>query len=195
MASSLRWTSADLASFPDDGKRYEIIDGELHLSNQPHLYHQEACGALYGAFLTWSNESGLGRPFFAPGLIFADDDDVAPDVVWVSNERLRLIVAADGKLQGAPELVVEVLSPGSANQRWDREAKLKLYSRRGVGEYWIVDWRLREILIHRREDAQLKLTATLREPDELTSPLLPCFSYSVATLFRHIPHESPGGEE
>lgn len=191
MTSSLRWTSADLESMPDDGKRYEIIDGELYVSTQPHLYHQEACGAIYAAFLAWSKDSGVGRPIVAPGLIFADDDDVVPDVVWVSNERLRLILAADGKLHGAPELVVEVLSPGSTNQRRDREAKLKLYSRRGVREYWIVDWRLREILIHQRKNAQLELAATVSEEDELTSPLLPGFSYPVAKLFQYIPHVNP----
>jgi Uma2 family endonuclease len=190
MASSVRWTSADLESLPEDGKRYEIIDGELYVSKQPHFYHQQACGTIYAALHAWSKQTGLGRPSLAPGLIFADDDDVAPDVLWVSNERLAATLGRDGKLHAAPELVVEVLSPGSANERRDREAKLKLYSRRGVAEYWIVDWRLREIVVYRREDAQLKLAATLYEADVLTSPLLPEFKCPVAELFEDIPHPS-----
>ena len=99
----------------------------------------------------------------APGLIFADDDDVAPDVVWLSSRRMSTTVEPDGKLHAAPELIVEVLSPGSANEKRDREAKLKLYSRRGVDEYWIIDWRRRNMQVFRREDARLVLTATLAE--------------------------------
>jgi Uma2 family endonuclease len=195
MESSVRWRSADLESLPEDGKRYEIIDGELCVSKQPHLYHQEACGTIYGCLLVWSSETNRGWPFFAPGLIFADDDDVAPDVVWATNDRLALTLASDGKLHGAPELVIEVLSAGSANERRDCEAKLKLYSRRGVSEYWIADWRLRKILIHRREDDQLKLCATLSEVDTLTSAVLAGFSCSVARIFQRIPTKIPEAQE
>jgi Uma2 family endonuclease len=109
MASSVRWTSADLASLPNDGKRYEVIDGELYISGQPHLYHQFACGTIYAALLFWSKNGGIGIPSFAPGVIFADDDDVGPDVIWVSKERLAQALGSDGKLHLAPELAVEVL--------------------------------------------------------------------------------------
>ena len=195
MTTSLRMTSADLAAFPDDGKRYEIIDGELYVSKQPHLYHQDSCLVLSARLLSWSEQTGLGRPFIAPGIIFADDDDVAPDAVWVSNERLAAALWSDGKLHAAPELVVEVLSPGSRNQQRDRELKLKLYSRRGVQEYWIIDWRLKQVLVYRREDAQLKLVATLYESDMLTSPMLPGFGCGVTDLFHRIPRVEISDEE
>jgi Uma2 family endonuclease len=195
MASSLRWTSADLESMPEDGKRYEIIDGELYVSKQPHFYHQQACGTIYSALYNWSKQTGLGRPSLAPGVIFADDDDVAPDVVWVSKERLAITLWPDGKLHAAPELVVEVLSPGVPNERRDKEAKLKLYSRRGVSEYWVVDWRLREITVYRRQDAELRLIATMHEADVIISPLLPGFSCRVAELFADIPHHDPDSQE
>jgi Uma2 family endonuclease len=87
-------------------------------------------------------------------------------------------------------LIVEVLSPGSANEKRDREAKLKLYSRRGVHEYWIADWRRRQIEVFRREDTQLKLNATLAESDTLTTPLLSGFTCPVASLFAGIPADS-----
>jgi Uma2 family endonuclease len=80
-------------------------------------------------------------------------------------------------------LVVEVLSPGGTNERRDREAKLKLYSRRGVLEYWIVDWRTQQIEVYRREQLALRLVATLYATDTLTSPFLPGFVCQVATLF------------
>ena len=79
MTTTPRFTSADLDAFPDDGKRYEIIDGELYVSKQPHLYHQFVCSHLLVQLAEWSNESGNGRAVAAPGLIFAEDDDVAPD--------------------------------------------------------------------------------------------------------------------
>lgn len=187
MSSTTRWTSANLKSLPDDGNRYEIIDGELHMSRQPHYYHQLVCSKLVGKLESWDEKSALGEVVFAPGIIFADDDDVAPDVVWTSNKRLSSVLAEDGKLHDAPELVIEVLSPGSANERRDREAKLQLYSRRGVSEYWIIDWRLRSIDVYRRDQAQLHYVATLFETDKLESPLLPGFSCLVVLLFGRIP--------
>ncbi|HWC76441.1 MAG TPA: Uma2 family endonuclease, partial [Blastocatellia bacterium] len=151
MASTLRWTSADLEALPDDGKRYEIIDGELFVSKQPHINHQDVCFQIASLLNDWSKQTGLGRAFVNPGLIFAEDDDVVPDVVWIGNERLSSAVREDGKLHSAPELVVEVLSPGPVNQRRDREAKLKLYSRRDVREYWIVDWTTQSVEVYRRK--------------------------------------------
>lgn len=183
MSTTSRWTSADLDALPDDGKRYEIIDGELHMSKQPHWHHQYVCMKISSKLDAWNDEAGLGEVNFAPGVIFADDDDVAPDVVWISNARLVTALEEDGKLHVAPELAVEVLSSGSANERRDRKLKLELYSRHGVSEYWIVNWRTRQIELYRREQAQLKHVATLFEADKLESPLLPGFSCSVASLF------------
>jgi Uma2 family endonuclease len=183
MAAELRWTSADLEVMPDDGKRYEIIDGELYMSKQPHWHHQYTCVRLAAELDTWNKMAGAGRVNLAPGLIFAEDDDVAPDLIWISNARLAVSLREDGKLHDAPELVIEVLSPGLTNEKRDRGAKLKLYSRRGVDEYWIVDWLVRNVEVYRRQNAALHLVATLREPDTLTTPLLPGFSCTVGSLF------------
>jgi Uma2 family endonuclease len=93
----------------------------------------------------------------------------------------------DGKLHAAPELVIEVLSPGVANQQRDRQAKLKLYSRRGVQEYWLVDWQQQQVEVYRRTQAELALAATLYRGDTLQSPLLPCFFCQVTMLFIQAP--------
>jgi Uma2 family endonuclease len=183
MALAEKFTSTDLALMPDDGKRYELIEGELYVSRQPSLEHQYTCGRLFKFLDDWDMETGLGATIPAPGLIFAEDDDVAPDVVWISRERLTNARDAAGHLHTAPELAVEVLSPGKANEQRDRQAKLKLYSRRGVQEYWIVDWMQKLVEVHRREQGALRLAATLYEQDALTSPLLPDFSCQVAKLF------------
>jgi Uma2 family endonuclease len=182
LSAALRWTSADLEVMPEDEKRYEIIDGELYVSKQPHWHHQATCGKIFALLDAWSLTTGLGEASLAPGVIFADDDDVAPDVVWVSAGRLTALDEG-GKLHEVPELAVEVLSPGTLNERRDREAKLKLYSRRGVAKYWIVNWRDRTVDVYRREDGALSLGARLSGEDMLSSPILPGFSAPLSRIF------------
>ncbi|MCC5658785.1 Uma2 family endonuclease [Nostoc sp. XA010] len=179
----IRWTITDLELLPDNGNRYEIIDGELFVTRAPHWGHQKATGNIYAELRTWSLSTGLGEAVPTPGIIFTDADNVIPDVVWVSKERLALLLDNEGHLTGAPELVVEVLSPGVQNERRDREVKLKLYASRGVQEYWILNWQLQQVEVYRREKAVLKLVATLFATDDLFSPLLPNFVCIVAQLF------------
>lgn len=178
-----KFTSSDLPFMPDDGKRYEIIEGELYVSRQPGYEHQYTCTRFCHFLVEWSDHNEVGVVLQAPGVIFAEDDDVAPDVIWITRERLVHSVDDAGHLHTAPELVIEVLSPGKANEYRDRQAKLKLYSRRGVQEYWIVSWSQRVVEVHRRENAALKLVATLHEADTLESPLLPGFSCAIGKLF------------
>lgn len=193
MTTSLRWTSTDLELLPDDGKRYEIIDGELYVSRMPTWAHQAVCTTIGYLLHGWSEETGLGSMGMTPGLVFAEDDDVAPDLVWASKRRLAEALGPDGHLHAPPELVVEVLSPGSSNERRDREVKLKLYSRRGVDEYWIADWRTRTVMVYRRAGAALELVATLGADELLVSPLLPGFSCLVAKLFTGVPEQASSG--
>lgn len=189
MSRSLRWTSADLEAFPDDGKRYEIVDGELYVSRAPHAYHQWIIAELAWALRDWDHHFRIGQVLIAPGVIFSPDNDVIPDLIWIRRDRLAAALDSKGHLRAAPDLVVEVLSAGAENEQRDREAKLNLYSRRGVLEYWIVDWRPRQIAIYRRQDLALELAATAREADILTSPLLPGFQLPLHELFADIPAE------
>ncbi len=176
-------TSADLEVLPEDGKLYELIEGELYVSRQPSWDHQYTCVRL-SRFLDESNEqTGLGVVNAAPGLSFAEDDDVAPDLVWISQSTLSTALGEDRKLHSAPELVIEVLSPGLSNQQRDRQAKLKLYGRRGVQEYWIVNGQQHEVEIYRHDGTSLKFWGTLNSEDLLESPLLPGFSCQVSRLF------------
>ena len=185
MSTPIRFTTRDLECFPQplDDTRYEVIDGELYVSTQPHGEHQYACTRIAHALESWNDESGLGRTFVAPGLIFSPDNNVAPDVIWVTRERLPDLFDEGGHFQAAPELVVEVLSPGAENERRDRELKLSLYSRQGVREYWIVDWRARTVQVYRRHQTQLVLAATLLGEDVLTSPLLPGFACPISRFW------------
>ena len=185
VVDSLRWTTQDLTAMPDDGgwKRYEIIDGELYVTRAPHIRHQSVGGKIYFFLEAWSQQTQLGSPVQTPGVIFTANDAVIPDVVWVGNARLNNIDDA-GHLTVAPELMVEVLSPGDQNEQRDKKVKLKLYSRHGVQEYWIANWQLKTLEVYRRDNAQLQLVQTLMVGDTLTSPLLPKFSVAIAQLFQ-----------
>ncbi len=183
---TLHWSSKDLEMLPDNGKQYEVVNGELYMSRQPHYHHQLVCSRLITALNIWSSATDAGEATGAPGLIFAEDDDVVPDAIWISRERQARALQPDGKLHAAPELVIEVLSPGTVNEYRDREIKLKLYSRRGVLEYWVVSWQARSVEVYRREETLLELAATLYEGETLQSPHLPGFAYSLRNLFAYM---------
>lgn len=183
MATSLRWTSADLHALPDDGKRYEIVSGELYTSDPHTLMHQRVCGNVFVALDRWVDTIGSGYANVAPGLVFDPENDVVPDVVWISDERFSTALNCNGHLRVAPDLIGEVVLPNGVDVTFNREAKLKLYSQRGVQEYWIVDWRRRQIEVYRREQAALRLVATLFDQDTLQSPLLPGFTCVIERLF------------
>jgi Uma2 family endonuclease len=183
MHQSTRWQSADLELLPDNGNRYEIIDGELLVTRAPHWKHQKVITELIQSLGSWSSQTNLGEVVTTPGLVFTDDDNVIPDLVWISTDRLARVLDESGHLLAAPELVVEVLSAGTDNERRDREVKRKLYAIRGVQEYWIIDWRRQQIEIFRRDSNGLPLVATLFGSDVLTSPLLSDFQQSVAEVF------------
>lgn len=182
--SKIRWTTSDLELLAtDEWKRYEIVDGELFVTRAPHSGHQRAIGRIYARLLAWSEDSGLGEPIIAPGIVFTDTDNVIPDAIWGTHARLAALTDEEGHLTGAPELVVEVLSAGSSNERRDREAKLKLYSLQGVQEYWIANWRLQQVEVFRRQGSQLQRVHTLLAEDEIQSPLLPDFTCKVSRFF------------
>jgi Uma2 family endonuclease len=183
MYQSTRWKSADLELLPDNGNRYEIIEGELLLTRAPHWKHQKVITRLIQSLGNWSSQSNLGEVVTTPGLVFTDDNNVIPDLVWISTDRLARVLDESGHLLAAPELIVEVLSAGTDNERRDREVKRKLYAIRGVQEYWVIDWHKQQIEIFRRDSNGLPLVATLLSSDVISSPLLPDFALSVAEVF------------
>ncbi len=185
VAHSRSWTIHDLDTLPDDGgwTRYEIIDGELFVTCAPHLRHQVAASRLNTYLENWSQETGLGLTLQTPGVIFSPTDAVIPDLVWASQTCLSQGVDQAGHFILPPELIVEVLSPGSQHEKRDTEAKLNLYSTYGVQEYWIVSWQHQTLAVYRRSGSQLQFVSTLGSTDTLTSPLLPGFSTPLAKIF------------
>ncbi|WP_339373773.1 Uma2 family endonuclease [Anabaena sp. 4-3] len=183
-ANGVSWTSDDLEVLPKhEGTRYEIINGELFLTCTPHRRHQQVCGKIWRQLDNWSELSNLGETILSPGVLFSPVDNIIPDIVWVSRERLAKIEDEAGHLTGAPELVVEVLSPEKQHELQDKQAKLQLYSVQAVGEYWIVDYINQQVTVYRREQTELVLFGTFSGDDEITSPLLPRFSTVIRSFF------------
>ncbi|GAC1354105.1 MAG: Uma2 family endonuclease [Ktedonobacteraceae bacterium] len=131
------WTYDAYAALPDDGQRYEIIDGVLlFMTPAPTPSHQQVAGRIYRYFATHIEDTGLGRVFFAPlDIELAPKTVVQPDVFVLLKTGSAKITAK--RVQGVPDLVVEVSSPGTVGH--DRSVKQKAYERAGVREYWFVD--------------------------------------------------------
>ena len=182
LQTTTRLTYDDYVKLPDDGKRYEIIDGELYVNPAPVLRHQwivlNIASALHGYFRT----SGGGKAFVAPtDVVFSDDNIVQPDVIAIKTERAGLL--GEKNVQGAPNLAVEVLSDGT--RRIDEGRKRELYARFGVDEYWIVDPELELVKIYRRTATAFERVAEVGTDDggAITTPLLPGFSLDVGDVF------------
>lgn len=175
-------TIADWEALPDDGKRYEVIEGELYMSCAPSLKHPIALGNLYAGIRQYLDQNPLGLLVPGPGVMFSEFNGVIPDLVFIRQERLAAIASAD-RLTGAPDLVIEIVSPGIENSRRDRLIKRQLYGKYGVQEYWIVDPEQASIELHVLQEQILRMTALLSGADELTSTVLPGYRCAVARIF------------
>ena len=132
----VQWTYEDLRLMPDDGQRYEVIDGDLLVTPAPTTTHQTLSKRIQFALMQQIELRGLGQVFNAPvDLIFSRLRTVQPDLLVVRTERTNFIT--ERGIETAPDLVVEILSPST--EQTDRERKAKLYASEGVREYWIVD--------------------------------------------------------
>jgi Uma2 family endonuclease len=133
MPDLVHWTREQVLSLPEDGKRHELIDGELIVTPSPAMRHQAVVSALFGRLVGHVDANGLGRMLTSPADLFANDGQIAQPDLFVVPTRL----VGDWSALPAPSLVVEVLSPSTA--RYDRVLKRRFYQRMGVPEYWIVD--------------------------------------------------------
>lgn len=181
LATTTGLTYDDFVKLPDDGKRYEIIDGELFVNAAPVPRHQDIVGNIYFALRVWFKANG-GKVFVSPlDVVFDEYNIVEPDVIAINPARMAIL--GDKNLQGAPSLVVEVLSDGS--RRNDEIKKRKLYDQGGVDEYWIVDPEIEQVKIYRRTAVAFQRVAEINTDDggAITSPLLPGFTLDVHDVF------------
>jgi Uma2 family endonuclease len=174
-------TVADLDACPDDSNRYELIEGELFVSRAPGIPHQRVLNNLQMALGSYLKENPIGIVVPGAGAVFSDYNAVLPDLVFVRNERWSEVVT-EIRFTGAPDLVIEILSPGKENRDRDLLVKRQLYAKYGVAEYWIVDAENRLVEGYRLQDDRLESFGTLWNGDEITTPLLPGFGLAVSAI-------------
>lgn len=172
-------TYADYLKTADD-ERYELLDGELATSPSPREIHQYVLGRLFlrlGAFIFGRN---LGRVYCSPfDVVLSETDVVRPDLLFVSSGRANIITADN--VQGAPDLVIEILSPFTAER--DGTIKLDLYARHGVREYWIVDPDAKTVMLLWRGRSRFEVVSIYGAEQNLRSPTLRGFSLDLAEVF------------
>ena len=175
-------TVADLEAMPDDGNRYELFEGEIIVSRAPGLPHQRVLGNIFAAIRDYLKQNPIGEVLLTPGVIFDELNSAIPDAAFISNQSRRTF-GFGNHITGAPELMIEIVSPGHENARRDRVAKRQVYGKYGVKEYWIADPENRSLEVYRLKRRTLVLIKTVIADDEVTSSVLPGFSCQAIDLF------------
>jgi len=171
-------TYADYEKIPADGFRHEIIGGDEFMTPSPNLEHQTVVLNLAAILRAFVRARKVGRVFVAPtDVLLSEHDIVEPDVLFVSENRSSILT--EKNIQGAPDLVIEVLSPST--QAEDRGPKLALYERSGVAEYWIVDPSSKTVEI--REFGTTRRTRVYKEGQSFESALLAGLTIRLSEVF------------
>jgi Uma2 family endonuclease len=183
-AAGMKLTYDDFVLFPDDGKRHELIDGEHYVTPSPNTKHQQVSLNLILEIGGWLKGHPIGRIFHAPyDVVLSLFDVVEPDLLYLSNERAAEVMTSQ-HLRGAPEMVVEIGSPGTRAR--DETIKRRLYERAGVTEYWSIDPELDVVRVYRRDGERFARPVELsREAgDILTTALLPGLNLPLERVFQ-----------
>ena len=173
----------DLEALPDDGKIYELFEGELSVAKAPSLKHQEIITQFAIILGSYLRQNPIGEIWVTPGVIFDEYNSAIPDLVYIAKDRIPQI-ASGIHIVGAPDLSIEIMSPGSENVRRDEVIKRQTYAKFGVKEYWIVEPVTEVVEISRLQDGILASVGTFRSEDEINSPFLPDLSFTVKDVFR-----------
>ncbi len=175
-----RWTYDDYVSLPDDGKRYEVVEGVLYMTPAPNIRHQEVILCIAMHLYQNVHQPGLGMVLFAPvDVELAPNTVVQPDVLVVLNSSREILTVS--RIVGAPDLVVEVSSPSTATH--DRRGKMDAYARAGVSEYWIVDPAAESVDLFHLEGAAYESAGVIQGATLLPSRVLPDFPVRVEQFF------------
>ena len=164
----------------DDDERHELLDGERVLVPPPNMDHQEAAAYLGTSLSMFVRAHGLGWVYFAStDVVFSDTDVVQPDLLFISNERRYIRTPAN--IRGAPDLIVEIMSPSSSRRDWGY--KRDLYARHGVREYWIIDPTNHVVSVLALRDGVLEIDQTLTEDNTARSSVLEGFDVNLVEIF------------
>lgn len=179
IAEKKKYTYEDYLKTPDD-KRYELLEGELHMTPSPVIEHQRISGKLDFELRKFIADNDLGEVFYAPCDVHFDDENVVqPDIMFISKNRLGII--GEKNIQGAPDLTIEIISENSADR--DMIQKKRLYAKFGVKEYWIVIPEEKSVDIYVLKNNILQLYSTYNKDDIIESPYLKDLKISLKKVF------------
>lgn len=179
------WTYADWERLPDDGNRYEIIEGALYVTTSPSNFHQWIISRLHRSIAIPAEDKGLGFAYFAPiGVLLPTGAAVQPDFLFIGKQNADII--HHGRIRGVPDLIVEVISPGSAN--YDEGVKLEAYAQAGVPEYAVIDPATRKLRLYAPgASGAFAAPREYGEGDSLRFNCLPDIALKVSDLFANAP--------
>jgi len=164
----------------EDGYFYELLNGEIVKRSSPDTDHQNASSNLTFILQSFVRAKKLGQIFFAPYDVYLDEENMPqPDIIFVAKENKAII--KKGCIEGAPNLVVEILSPGTFKK--DRGEKFKLYRASGISEYWIVDPRSQTVEIYVLQNGDYDLVSYAVEKGEVESQVLTALRVEAADIF------------
>lgn len=173
-------TVHDYLALPDAGPRYQLVDGDFHMAPAPNLFHQRASRNIGHLLLTWLDQNPIGEVFYAPLDVFLTETNVfQPDILFISKSRSHLL--QENGVHGAPDLVVEILSPSTSFL--DLGSKKRVYARCGVRELWIVDPVERSVAVYNLRESESEPKATWLEGDTFACQFFPGLELNVAKFF------------
>jgi Uma2 family endonuclease len=176
----VKLTYRDYLTWPDDGRRYELYEGEVYMVPSPSVKHQRISGNLQALLRQFLLENGQGEVFYAPlDVVFSESTVVQPDILFISHQRRGII--GEQNISGAPDLVVEILSP--ATEERDRGTKLQLYCRYGVRECWLVDPEERTVEVLALSPQGYQVLGQYSEDEVVSSQVLAGLQFLAEEIF------------
>lgn len=173
-------TAEDYRNLPETGPRYQLVEGEIYMSPAPNRYHQDISRNLELILGMWLLENPIGKMYDAPFDVFLGEHDVfQPDILFVSKERYSILTHEGA--EGAPDFVVEILSPRT--EKLDRVNKLKMYAHYGVTELWIIEPDSKRVLVYRLRENPGEPTAVHAEGDVIESAMFPGLRIDTRRVF------------
>jgi Uma2 family endonuclease len=174
------YTYQDYLELPDDGKRYEIIEGELIMSPAPYTIHQEVMLNIAVELVNFVRKTKIGKIYIAPtDVVISDINVVQPDILFITNKKLQIITAKN--IKGVPDLIIEIISP--ATGYYDLRGKKDIYEKFGVQEYWIVDPMKQRVEIYLNFENKFELHQRLEKKGILKSNILKGLDLNLDTIF------------
>ena len=173
-------TYDDYRLLPNDSNRYEILDGELSVTPAPSTRHQTVLGNLYRFLASYVVANQVGTLFFAPtDLILVPTTVVQPDLIFIGNDRRQIVT--ERAIEGAPTLIIEILSP--TTHRTDRVTKAQLYAKHKVSNYWFIDPDQRTLEAYELVIDRYNITASARDAEVFVASLFPGLSIQLSDLW------------